>query len=381
MRMIQYIITVFTTLSIVCGHFIYNHRYRLNHQKTNNSHDLKEINGSNPIITIIIPARNEAHRLPQLLESLLTQTGNFKVIVMDDGSTDDTVNVAKAYQVEVHQVQYSIEDKWRGKSRVCYEGMKYCNSKLVMFVDADVVFENNEVIEKLIHTYHHQDDKGLLSIQPYHKTRNTYESLSAIFNLMTVVGMNHFSSLKKQKDNNIAFGPILLTNIDDYLATNGHLNVEHSIIEGFAIGQAYQQLNLPVTLYEGKGNIHFRMYEEGLNALVKGWTKHLSVGANQTESRIIFAIMIWLFGSIMTSLGIIFSCIYKPISKFKMLTLYFIYTIQFIQLHRRVGNFSRILLCLHPLLFLFFCSIFGKSLWHTYILKKVEWKGRHFDIH
>ncbi|MEJ7142075.1 4,4'-diaponeurosporenoate glycosyltransferase, partial [Staphylococcus capitis] len=85
--------------------------------------------------------------------------------------------------------------------------------------------------------------------------------------------------------------------------TNGHLNAEHSIIEGFALGQAYQQLNLPVTLYEGKGNIHFRMYEEGLNALVKGWTKHLSVGANQTESRIMFAIMIWLFGSIMTSLG------------------------------------------------------------------------------
>ncbi|MEJ7450710.1 4,4'-diaponeurosporenoate glycosyltransferase, partial [Staphylococcus warneri] len=96
---------------------------------------------------------------------------------------------------------------------------------------------------------------GLLSVQPFHETGKFYESLSAIFNLMTVVGMNHFSSLKKQKDNNIAFGPILLTNIDDYLATNGHLNAEHSIIEGFAIGQVYQQLNLPVTLYEGKGNI------------------------------------------------------------------------------------------------------------------------------
>ena len=71
-----------------------------------------------------------------------------------------------------------------------------------------------------------------------------------------------------------------------------------TIIEGFALGEAFSQSNLPVTVYEGSEYVKFRMYEEGLRSLIQGWTKHFSVGANQTEPKVMLAIVMWLMGSL-----------------------------------------------------------------------------------
>ncbi|MFO6335610.1 hypothetical protein ACLBVB_37560, partial [Pseudomonas aeruginosa] len=67
------------------------------------------------------------------------------------------------------------------------------------------------------------------------------------------------------------------------------------------LGQAFQDAKLPVTLFEGSDDVKFRMYEEGMTSLIQGWTKHFSVGANQTEAPVMFAVVMWLVGSLTTS--------------------------------------------------------------------------------
>ena len=98
---------------------------------------------------------------------------------------------------------------------------------------------------------------------------------------MTVVGVNQFSSLARQSNNDIAFGPITLMHRDDYFKTDGHKNAQHSIIEGFALGEKFESVQLPVTVYEGGNDVKFRMYEDGIQSLIQGWTKHFSVGAKK----------------------------------------------------------------------------------------------------
>lgn len=61
-------------------------------------------NKSIPYILIIIPARNEEHRLPILLESLNKQSLKaYEITVIDDYSDDDTVGVAKGYGANVYK--------------------------------------------------------------------------------------------------------------------------------------------------------------------------------------------------------------------------------------------------------------------------------------
>lgn len=62
----------------------------------------KEGNPPLPLLSIIIPARNEALRLPPLLKSLQQQSWKrFEIIVVDDGSSDHTAEVASSYGAKV----------------------------------------------------------------------------------------------------------------------------------------------------------------------------------------------------------------------------------------------------------------------------------------
>ena len=90
---------------------------------------------------MIIPARNEAHNLPRLLESLASQSVQPReVIVVDDGSTDDTAEIARRHGAEV-LVSKPLPEGWRGKPWACHQGAEAASGDLLCFVDADTCFE------------------------------------------------------------------------------------------------------------------------------------------------------------------------------------------------------------------------------------------------
>jgi 4,4'-diaponeurosporenoate glycosyltransferase len=324
--------------------------------------------------TIIIPARNEATNLPHLLNSLSKYDG-MEIIVMDDQSTDNTKAIARSYGVKVYDVPQNKE--WQGKSFACWEGAKKAQHSLLLFLDADVRLTQRYSIEYIFHQYKHQHYRGLLTIQPYHRINKLYENFSAIFNLMTVIGLNVFSYNIAPDDERGAFGPILCTNKVDYIKTKGHANARHSIIEGFAISQAYNKMRLPVELYEGVGVADFRMYPNGLSELITGWSKHIAAGSSITKQSVIRLILIWLSGSLLSLIILLLAMTFNIGQILFCVALYTIYSLQFTFFMRRIGNFNVLVLFLfHPILFLFFIVIFIKSWIDINLLKIVKWKGR-----
>lgn len=360
--------------SLLSGYLMYNRRHLLHFQNDNTA-------SASQSVSIIIPARDEAQRLPHLLESLNRQTIQAEVIVMDDGSQDDTVQVARQWGANVYAVTEDENNKrWYGKSFACYQGVNYATADIIMFIDADVVLLDNHALETILQSYEQQRYRGLLSIQPYHTVKKPYEQLSPLFNLMTVVGMNQFSSVAKKEPQSLAFGPVTVMNQADYVLTQGHHNARNHIIEGFALGQAFKQQQLPVTCYEGQNYVGFRMYEEGPISLIEGWTKHLAVGASQTQGRIMMLVIIWMIGHMLMPFILTLSFLSKSIS-FKRISLsYGLATLQFIQLHKRIGSFSVLSLLLSPILFFVFIFIFMNSYRHIHFTKTVQWKGRTFNI-
>lgn len=92
---------------------------------------------NNPLISIIVPAYNVAAYLPACLDSLLHQTySNIEIIVVNDGSTDQTLDVIKQYQSEDERIRL-IDQLNKGVSESRNIALKKAEGEYVLFVDAD----------------------------------------------------------------------------------------------------------------------------------------------------------------------------------------------------------------------------------------------------
>ena len=86
-----------------------------------------------PSFSIIIPARNEANNLPQLLNSLRKQSiVPHEIIVVDDDSTDETARIARDYGAKVVNLKDSPLS-WVGKSAGCYAGALAATGESLFF--------------------------------------------------------------------------------------------------------------------------------------------------------------------------------------------------------------------------------------------------------
>lgn len=89
-----------------------------------------------PFFTIFIPSYNRAHTLKRCLDSLVNQTfKDFEVLIVDDGSIDNTKSV-----VELYSDKLDIRYYWKengGKHTAINIGIKKCRGKMFMILDSD----------------------------------------------------------------------------------------------------------------------------------------------------------------------------------------------------------------------------------------------------
>jgi dolichyl-phosphate beta-glucosyltransferase len=94
-----------------------------------------------PVLTVVLPCYNEADRLPGTLQALLAHLsaapGEVEVLVVDDGSTDATVEVAEAVAAVDGRVRVLSYRPNRGKGFAVRTGMLAAQGEWVVFTDAD----------------------------------------------------------------------------------------------------------------------------------------------------------------------------------------------------------------------------------------------------
>ena len=100
------------------------------------------MSGSVPELSIIIPSFNEESRLPTTLEKIALyierERRSTEVIVVDDGSTDRTADVAKTFQGEIAHLRVLANGTNRGKGYSVRHGSLEARGEIVLFTDADL---------------------------------------------------------------------------------------------------------------------------------------------------------------------------------------------------------------------------------------------------
>jgi glycosyltransferase involved in cell wall biosynthesis len=101
-----------------------------------------------PLLSIIIPAHNEANRLPASIEQVFAfleqQTYEADVIIVENGSTDRTLELAQGY-LPAHQNLRVIHEPGRGKGLAVRRGMQEAQGQYRFMCDADLSMPIEEV--------------------------------------------------------------------------------------------------------------------------------------------------------------------------------------------------------------------------------------------
>ncbi|WEV65560.1 glycosyltransferase family 2 protein [Bifidobacterium sp. ESL0764] len=110
-----------------------------------------------PLISIVIPVFNASRYLSFTLDSVLAQTyKKFEVIVVDDGSTDDSGKIEKQYELKDKRICI-VQQENHGPASARNTGIRYANAGLITFMDSDDVI-GPQYIEHLLMPFH---DNGI----------------------------------------------------------------------------------------------------------------------------------------------------------------------------------------------------------------------------
>jgi Glycosyltransferases, probably involved in cell wall biogenesis len=143
----------------------------------------------NPLVTILVPGKNEGKNIFKLVQSLAEQTyKNYEVIVVDDGSDDDTPIIGRDLMKAGYIDKFLRCEVRGGKASAANLGLYYAKGKYVIHLDADSSLDR-DAIEKILIPFYL--DKRIKGVGGCVKARNAFEttctSMQALEYLKTIM--------------------------------------------------------------------------------------------------------------------------------------------------------------------------------------------------
>ena len=253
--------------------------------------ELEEDEPATHELTVLIPARNEAHNLPGCLHSLLAQSEpgfalgeQWHIVVVDDSSTDGTYAVAEklaASHPGLH-VLHAPELKARrhgftGKNAALWFGVNQPvarTAKWLLFTDADTLHEPRTTHRAVIEAERHH--LAMLSYSPRQIAANLVQRalLPIIFSeLATTYSPKAVSDASSPVA--AANGQFLLVERQAYFDIGGHQAVADKVLEDVALARLLKRRHA-IKLRYAPESVSARMYRT-TGEMIAGWTNNLAL--------------------------------------------------------------------------------------------------------
>jgi chlorobactene glucosyltransferase len=236
------------------------------------------------LVSVIVPARNEAATIRTLLGSLLaTRYHPVEIVVVDDRSTDDTAAVVST--VSDPRLRLIRGDElpqgWYGKPWACYQGFRAARGSLLLFTDADT-HHHPELLGRAVGALS-QQGAGLVTVSPLQRCVTFWERvvMPQIWFLLALRYHPPAVNRGRQERDVIANGQFILTTRQAYEAAGTHKVVSQEVAEDLALAQAYLRRGLKLHFAFAERLMETRMYQN-LAQLIEGWSKNIYLGGRRS---------------------------------------------------------------------------------------------------
>jgi hypothetical protein len=225
-------------------------------------------------VSVIVPARNEEACLGACLQSLANQAGvSFEIIVVDDGSTDRTLEIARSFHGVRVVSPGPLPPGWTGKNNALVAGAKDARGEWLLFTDADTVHRAGSLARSMAEV--RERGVALLSYSPEQEVHGIWEK-----SVMPVIFAELASTYRPSQVSDLASpaaaanGQYILVSREAYDAVGGHSAVATTLLEDVALARAVKGSGRKIFFRYGGDAVRTRMYRS-LAQLKEGWTKNL----------------------------------------------------------------------------------------------------------
>jgi chlorobactene glucosyltransferase len=236
-----------------------------------------------PLVSVIVPARNEAHNIERCVRSILSTTyPNLELLVVDDSSTDGTSELARKSADRDPRARIvtnaPLPEGWFGKQWACTTGAKIARGEILQFTDADTVHSRDLVTRSVNAIERTRAD--LFSVAGRQELGGFWERMiqPQIFSILSMrYGGTESVNRSTRVSDKIANGQCIFVRREAYDALGGHASVRTSVAEDLMLAQNFFAARKRVILMLGVNQLSTRMYAS-LRDIIAGWRKNVFAG-------------------------------------------------------------------------------------------------------
>lgn len=279
---------------------------------------------NDPVVSAIVPARNEEACLGSCLESIATQAGiDLEIIVVDDGSTDRTAEIAKSFSQSRTLPGFAagkvardlragapvavicappLPENWTGKNNAMASGAKIARGKWLLFTDADTVHKPGSLAQAVAEAETH--GAALLSYSPEQEVRTFWEKavMPVIF---AALAATYPPKTVSDPASPIAAanGQYLLITREAYDAVGGHAKIASDLLDDVSMARLVKSSGRRIFFRYGGDAVRTRMYRSWAQ-MKEGWTKNLALLFEHPLRRALILLAVWAFAWITLEFGL-----------------------------------------------------------------------------
>lgn len=341
-------------------------------------------------LTVIVPARNEEDCIGACLGSLTAQSeqGVFELgrdwdlIVVDDHSTDRTVEIARGLAGVTVLQAGKLEKGWTGKANAIWTAARRARGRWILFTDADTVHAAGDLRRAIHEASRHK--AGMMSYSPRQIVTGFWQRT-----LMPLVfcelALAYPPSKVSDPNQRIAAanGQFLLVEREAYRRIGGHPAVADRVLEDVEMAVIAKKRRVGLRFRYADDAVATHMYRT-TGAMLEGWTKNLVLLLNNA-----LTLALWRALDIVLLIGLPWLAIELWNARFTPRSLQWLgvgwvlvllWIRNLVRFYARVAksNFGFLDCALSPLGLPLFVVLLYRSWFQHRVLKQVSWKGRTY---
>lgn len=245
-----------------------------------------------PMVSIIVPARNEEREIEEALQSVLhLDYPQYEVLVVNDRSSDRTAEILTRMQASYPQLSVAhvtdLPRGWLGKNHAMYFGAQAAKGELLLFTDADIIM-HPDCLRRAV-TYLEKEKLDFLPMTPDCVMPNwLLEAFVTVFVILFTLHVKPWQLRNPKSPAHVGIGAFNLIRRRVYEQIGTHQAIAMRPDDDLKLGKLVKKNGFVHDILNGNGFLRVRWYAS-LSELIHGLEKNSFAAIEYRVSMVVFA--------------------------------------------------------------------------------------------